>query len=93
MSGLPTREALRVDTLAVVLTQTLFGRTWMLRALPRDRDRCVAAGGRPIGRRQAQAADHNGRDAARGRLRRDTRARGTRGRRTGPERYLASAPT
>ena len=32
MSGLPAREALGGDTLAVVLTQTLFGRTWMLRA-------------------------------------------------------------
>ena len=37
MSGLPPREALRGDTLAVVLTQTLFGRTWMLRA-------CLAIG-------------------------------------------------
>ena len=37
MSGLPTSEALRGDTLAVVLTQTLFGRTWMLRA-------CLAIG-------------------------------------------------
>src|SRR5919197_1366472 len=31
MSGLPLKEALRSDTLAVVLTQTLFGRVWLLR--------------------------------------------------------------
>jgi len=31
MSGLPAWEALRGGTLAVVLTQTSFGRTWMLR--------------------------------------------------------------
>ena len=31
MSGLPTWEALRGGTVAVVLTQTSFGRTWMLR--------------------------------------------------------------
>lgn len=32
MSGLPLREALGRDTLAVVLTQTLFGRVWLVRA-------------------------------------------------------------
>ena len=37
MSGLPTRHACRGETLAEVLTQTLFGRTWMLRA-------CLAIG-------------------------------------------------
>jgi len=31
MSGLPASEALGGDTVAVVLTQTSFGRTWMLR--------------------------------------------------------------